>query len=138
MLCRSLIMSKVVFSAHEHFQLGARDSLNDYVGRSVHWSVPLAFMVGVCINAPALVLGSTLFSRGPEGVDDLCFHACGEFSPPPPSLSPSPPSYPPLPPTLRPISQPRGPYPSLEAQIPVLRSKSLEYGIWAMGLGLGP
>ena len=61
---------------------------------------------------------------GPKGVDDLCFHTYGEFSPP---SSPSSPSlYPP--PTSGPISQPRGPYPSLEAQIPVLRPKSQPQG----------
>ena len=27
---------------------------------------------------------------GPEGVDDLCFHTYGEFSPPPPPPHPSP------------------------------------------------
>ena len=75
-------------------------------------------------------------SSGPKGVDDLCFHTYGEFSPPSPSSSPS--SYPPLPPASRPISQPQGPYPSLEAQIPVLRPKSLETGIWALGLEFGP
>ena len=42
------------------------------------------------------------------------------------------------PPTSRPISQPRSPYPSLKAQIPVLRPKSLEAGIGALGLGFGP
>ena len=44
----------------------------------------------------------------------------------------------PLPPASRPISQPGGPYSSLEAQIPVLRPKSLETGIWALGLGFRP
>merc|ERR1711951_48165 len=63
-----------------------------------------------------------------------------------------------LPPASRPISQPRGPYPSLEAQIPVLRPKSqpqgpnsifkaqipasrdfgLKTGIWASRLRYGP
>ena len=47
-------------------------------------------------------------------------------------------SVPPLPPASRPISQPGGPYSSLEAQIPVLRPKSLETGIWALGLEFGP
>ena len=51
---------------------------------------------------------------GSEGVDDLCFHTYGEFSPP---TSPSP-SYPP------PSPKPRGPYLSLEAHIPALRPKS--------------
>merc|ERR1711942_237287 len=65
---------------------------------------------------------------------------------------------PPLPPATRPISQPQGPYPSLEAQILVLRLKSqppglnphpkaqipasrdlgLEAGIWALRLRYGP
>ena len=40
----------------------------------------------------------------------------------------------PLPPASRPISHPGGPYPSLEGQIPVLRPKSLETGIWASRL----
>ena len=57
---------------------------------------------------------------GPEGVDDLCFHTCGGFSPPsPPSPSP-PPSNPSLEaqiPVSRPKFQFRGPNPCLEAQI---------------------
>ena len=72
---------------------------------------------------------------GPKGVDDLCFHTYGEFSPIP---SPPPPPHPPLPTASRPISQPECPYPSLEAQIPVLRPKSIGTGIWALGLGVGP
>ena len=64
----------------------------------------------------------------------------------------------PPPPASRPISQPGGPYPSLQAQIPVLRPKShpqglhpnpkaqillsrdlgLKTGIWAWRLGYGP
>ena len=93
---------------------------------------------------------------GPEGVDDLCFHTYGEFSPP--SSPPSPPPHPPpLPPALRPISQPRGSNPSLEAQIPTqrprfqpqgpntnpkaqitaLRDFGLKTGIWASRLGNG-
>ena len=65
---------------------------------------------------------------GPEGVDDLCFHTYGEFSPPP--SPPSPPSVRPSPPLEAQIpvsrlkSQPRGSHPSLEAQIPVSRLKS--------------
>ena len=67
-------------------------------------------------------------------------------------------SAPPLPPATRPISQPQGPYPSLEAQILVLRLKSqppglnphpkaqipasrdlgLKTGIWALRLRYGP
>ena len=88
---------------------------------------------------------SAFLGSGPEGVDDLCFHTYGEFSP-----SSSSPSYPP-PPASRPISQPGGPYPSLQAQIPVLRPKSHPKGpiptprpsfhspgIWASRLGFGP
>ena len=56
-----------------------------------------------------------LLGSGPEGVDDLCFHTYGEFSPSSPS-SPPPPSLP-----LK--SQSRGLNSSLEAQIPVLRPK---------------
>ena len=51
---------------------------------------------------------------GPEGVDDLCFHTYGEFSPPSP---PSPASLP-----LK--SQSQGPNFSLAVQIPVSRLKS--------------
>ena len=58
----------------------------------------------------------------------------GEFSPPPlPPPPPPPPSLHPPPQTSRPISQPPGLYPSLEAKISVLRLKSLEAGIWALG-----
>ena len=39
----------------------------------------------------------------------------------------------PLPPASRPIPQPGGPYISLQAQIPILRPKSLASGIWALG-----
>ena len=49
---------------------------------------------------------------GPEGVDDLCFHTYGGFSP-----SSSSPPHPPSP-------QPRGPYLSLKAHIPASRPKS--------------
>ena len=72
--------------------------------KSVRWSA---------VPVPCL---STLWSKlrgeqgsGPEGVDDLCFHTYGEFSPPS--------SYPPSP-------QPPGPYLSLEAHIPASRPKS--------------
>ena len=41
-----------------------RDSIPRYVGRSV----------------------GPLLGSSPEGVDDLCFHTYGEFSPPPPLL----------------------------------------------------
>ena len=77
-----------------------------------------------------LVPISSLLGSGPEGVDDLCFHT-GEFSP---LLLPPPPS----PPFSRPISQHRSQYPSLKAHIPVLRSKSLEAGIWASKMGFWP
>ena len=73
-----------------------------------------------CLSILSLKLNG-LQGSGPEGVDDLCFQT-GEFSP-----SPPPPS--PLPLTSRPISQPRGPYPSLKAQIPVLRPKSQYQGL---------
>ena len=80
--------------------------------KSVRWSaVPVP-----CLSRLWLKLRGEQGS-GPEGVDDLCFHTYGEFSPP---SCPHPPS-----PSLqahisawRPISQPPGPNPSLEAQIP--------------------
>ena len=75
--------------------------------KSVRWSaVPMP-----CLSRLWLKLRGEQGS-GPEGVDDLCFHTYGEFSPPPPppSSSPSPPPHPPSP-------KPRGPYPSLEAEI---------------------
>ena len=74
---------------------------------------------------------------GPEGVDDLCFHTYGEFSPSSPPSSPS--LYPLQIPVSRPKFQSRGPNPclnpslkswpgdpdpSLEAKILVSRSKS--------------
>ena len=49
---------------------------------------------------------------GTEGVDDLCFHTYGEFSPPPSSSFP-----------LYPSPQPPGPYLSLEAHIPASKPK---------------
>ena len=83
---------------------------------------------------------------GPKGVNDLCFHTYGGFSPPPPP-SPHPPS--PQPPgpyisleahisALRPISQPQSTNPSLEAQIPWGWNLGLKVGIWALRLGFGP
>ena len=92
----------------------------------------------------------SFLGSGPEGVDELCFHTYGEFSPPPP---PPPSPYPPPPPSLqahilasRPISQPRGPNPREEAQTPPSRlgfgpgglDLSLETGIWASRLEFGP
>ena len=38
-----------------------------------------------------LIFFVALLGSGPEGVDDLCFHTYGEFSPPSSSSSPSPP-----------------------------------------------
>ena len=72
--------------------------------KSVRWSaVPVP-----CLSRLWLKLRGEQGS-GPEGVDDLCFHTYGGFSP-----SPSPPPPPSLPPSN----------PSLEAQIPVSRPKS--------------
>ena len=48
------------------------------------------------------------------------------------------PLHTPLPPASGPMSKPQGLYPSLKAQIQVLRPKSLEARIWALGLGFGP
>ena len=44
----------------------------------------------------------------------------------------------PLPPASRPISQPGGPYPSLEAQIPRDWNLGLEVEIWALRVGFWP
>ena len=52
---------------------------------------------------------------GSEGVDDLCFHIWGNFFSSSSFSSSAPPS-----------PKPPGPYLSLEAQIPVLRPKSLK------------
>ena len=52
---------------------------------------------------------------GPEGVDDLCFHTCGEFSP-------SPPPPPPPPPAIRPLDW----------------DLDFTAEIWASRLGSGP
>ena len=91
--------------------------------KSVRWSAaPVP-----CLSRLWLKLRGKQVS-GPEGVDDLCFHT-GEFSPPP-SSPPSPPPPPPPPhlqahiSALKPISQPWGPNPGLEVQIPTLRPKS--------------
>ena len=92
--------------------------------KSVRWSaVPVP-----CLSRFWLKLRGEQGS-GPKRVDDLCFHT-GEFSPPP--------SPPPPPPTSRPISQPQSPYPSLEAQIPVLRPKSLKAWSWGLKMGFKP
>ena len=76
--------------------------------KSVRWSAVPA----LCQSELWLKLRGEQGS-GPEGVDDLCFHTYGGFSPPPP---------PPL------KSQSRGPNSSLEAQISVLRPKSQPQG----------
>ena len=77
----------------------------------------------------------SIVASGPERVDDLCFHAYGELSPPSPS-----PMYP-LPPASRPIFQPQGPNPSLEAWIPWGRKFGLKDRIlairWDLGLEVG-
>ena len=65
-------------------------------------------LVGECLCPFYSLLGS-----GPEGVNDLCFHTYGEFSPP---SSSSPPPHPP-PPASRPISQPGGWDIGLQAEI---------------------
>ena len=102
-------------SVFELQKLLGRPSWEDLVDtrnsrKSVRWSaVPVP-----CSSRLWLKLRGEQGS-GPEGVDDLCFHTYGEFSPPPPPSS-SPPS--PL------KSQSQGPNSSLEAQIPVSRPKS--------------
>ena len=74
----------------------------------------------MCFDVEFMFYNSFLGS-GPEGVDDLCFHTYGGFSPPSPPPPPSPTS-----PFLN--SQSRGTNSSLEAQIPVLRPKSQPQG----------
>ena len=57
--------------------------------KSVRWSaVPVPCLSRLCLKL------SGEQGSGPEGVDDLCFHTYGEFSPPPPSPSPPPPPPP--------------------------------------------
>ena len=90
--------------------------------KSIRWSaVPVP-----CLSRLRLKLRGEQGS-GPEGVDDLCFHTYGEFSPS---------SYPPS--ASRAISQPGGPYPSLNAQIPTQRPRFHSLGIWALRLGFVP
>ena len=56
--------------------------------KSVRWSaVPVPCLSRLCLKL------SGEQGSGPEGVDDLCFHTCGEFSPHPP---PPPPGIRPL------------------------------------------
>ena len=79
--------------------------------KSVRWlAVPLPCPSRLCLK---LKQGS-----GPKGVDDLYFHTYGEF--PPPSLYPPPPSLQ----AYISASSHRGPYPSLKAEILVLRPTS--------------
>ena len=95
--------------------------------KSVRWTVvPVPCLSRLCLK----LRGEQ--DSGPKGVDDLCFHTYGEFSPPPPPPSARPP------PQLRgpnsspetqipvpwPKSYAKGPNPSLKAKIPVLRPKS--------------
>ena len=76
--------------------------------KSVRWSaVPVPCLSRLCLKL------TEEQGSGPEGVDDLCFHTYGGFSPSPSSFT-SPPLK----------SQSQGPYSSLEAQIPASRPKS--------------
>ena len=61
--------------------------------KSVRWSaVPVPCLRRLCLKLKGKQ------GSGSEGVDDLCFHTYGEFSPSPPSLPPPSPSVrPPLP-----------------------------------------
>ena len=61
----------------------------------VHWSV--SWLVGRLVGWLVGWSVGVLLGSSPEGVDDLCFHTNGEFSPPP--SSPSSP-YPPPPSSL--------------------------------------
>ena len=113
--CTLYILNQALTPIFQLFQ-------SDNSRKSVRWSaVPVP-----CLSRLWLKLRGEQGS-GPEGVDDLCFHTYGGFSP---SSSPPPPSsftYPPSPSheahisASRPISQPRDPYPSLEAHIPASR-----------------
>ena len=91
--------------------------------KSVRWSaVPLPYLSRLCLKL------SGEQSSGPEGVNDLCFHTYGGFSPSPPSSFPTspPPSNPSLEdqiPVSRLKSQARDPNPSLMAQILASRLK---------------
>ena len=61
---------------------GPRNS-NDNSRKSVRWSaVPVPCLSRLCLK----VRGEQ--GSGPKGVDDLCFHTNGEFSPPPPGIGP--------------------------------------------------
>ena len=98
-----------------------------------------------CITTPARLFATRLprfwpFGQRPRRGQPM-LSPYGKFSPPPPH--PSPPSYPH---PSRPISQPRGSYPSVEAQIPTSRPKSQSQGpnsslktwICSLRLGYGP
>ena len=79
------------------------------VRKSVRWSaVPVPCLSRLCLKLKGKQ------GSGPEGVDDLCFHTYGEFSP---AYSPSNASLEAQIPILRPKSQPGGPNPCLKAQI---------------------
>ena len=98
--------------------------------KSVRWSaVPVP-----CLSTLGLKLKGKQGS-GPKGVDDLCFHTYGKFSPSPPSTSvPAPqlrgPNSSPETqiPVLWPKSYPKGPNPSLKAQVLAWRPKSQPRG----------
>ena len=66
----------------------------------------------------------TLLGSGPEGVDHLCFHTYGGFSPSPSTSPPSNSSLEAQIPVSRPKSQPLVPNPGLKTQILALRPKS--------------
>ena len=116
-LFRKIIGYRWSQSVFELQKLLGRPSWEDLVDtrnsrKSVRWlAVPVPCLSGLWLK----LRGEQ--GSGPEGVDDLCFHTYGGFSPPPPSSPPPSPSLP-----LK--SQSRGPNSSLEAQIPVLRPKS--------------
>ena len=97
-------------SGQEPYAQKAQKRQKSNCRKSVRWSaVPVA-----CLSKLWLKLRGEQGS-GPQGVNDLYFHTYGEFSPPshPPSLSLQAHIS-----AWRPISQPQGPNPSLEAQIP--------------------
>ena len=90
-----------------------------------------------CITTPARLFATRLlrfwpFGQRPRRGQPMLL-PYGKFSPPPPH--PSPPSYPH---PSRPISQPRGSYPSVEAQIPTSRPKSQSQGPNSSLKGFGP
>ena len=75
-------------------------------------------------------------AAAPKGSMTYAFTHMGNFllllrTPPPPSLQAYISAW-------RPISQPRGPNPSLDAQIPREWNLGLWVGIWALRVGFGP